>query len=161
MSGAGALYQQLLLEHNRSPHNTGEVLNSSHRARVHNPLCGDRVDVTLRVEQSQLLEVRCEVKGCALCRASGSLMTLALTGINCTEALSLCHQVQSAMAVPWQPPRNSDATTVFASLSSSQRASLPGDLAVFLPVRSAASRIGCITLSWQAIEQALQREPKQ
>lgn len=145
MSNMTALYQKALLEHNRNPQNTGMVPESTHSLRELNPLCGDRVDLSLRIDNGVLCEVRCDTKGCALCVASASLMTLALVKLAAPDAIALCERIKVIMA---EPVSESNAST-----SSDSR--LPEDLLVFLPVRTSPSRIGCITLPWQAVVNAL------
>lgn len=136
MSDLAALYHQLILQHHRQPHNTGELEKPTLREEGHNPLCGDQVVVTIALAAGALSEIRCEAKGCALCRASASLMTLALQGKSCSEAQALCVSVSDA----FEPPG---------------AAELPGDLSVLTAVSEVPSRIGCVTLPWQAVDRAL------
>ena len=74
------LYREVILDHNRSPRNYGRLEPADASAAGHNPLCGDRLNVTLRLDGERLADVRFEGQGCAISVASASLMTEAVRG---------------------------------------------------------------------------------
>ena len=80
MTDVGALYQELILEHHRNPRNTGKLTGATHSSELSNPLCGDRTSLTLRLEAGKVQDARCDVLGCAICRASSSMLTEAVIG---------------------------------------------------------------------------------
>lgn len=139
------LYRDELLDHHRSPRNSGRLSEPSHVAELHNPLCGDRVVVTLRVDGSRISEVACDTLGCAICRASGSMMTEAVIGQPTPDALA--------------------AVTRFRQLSAAgveeehALGEAPLALRVFAEVRRYPNRSRCATLPWEALERALHAEP--
>jgi nitrogen fixation NifU-like protein len=86
MSSVSELYQSVILDHNKTPRNYGHLDSESARhAKGHNPLCGDQVTVWLELEGDVVKEVRFEGQGCAISRASASLMTIAVKGKTVAE----------------------------------------------------------------------------
>ena len=79
------LYQELILDHNRSPRNRGELENADHAAEGYNPLCGDRVTVRLILDGDVIRDIRFEGSGCAISTASASLMSEAVKGRTIAE----------------------------------------------------------------------------
>ena len=79
-SDLGDLYQEVILDHNRRPRNFGDLPGANHRAEGFNPLCGDRVTVFLTLEGDVLKEIRFEGSGCAISKASASMMTESVKG---------------------------------------------------------------------------------
>lgn len=129
------LYQEVIVEHHKSPRNHGPLEHATHRATIDNPLCGDQVTVRLVLAGDRIDLIRFEARGCALSRASASLMTEAVRGLSSTDALARGRALETYIA------GKSDAPTEA--------------LAVFAGVREFPSRIGCVTLPWQALTQAL------
>src|SRR5262245_51841757 len=86
---AKALYQELILDHGKSPRNRGALPDRTHEATAHNPLCGDRVTLRLRVAGDRVAEARFEARGCMIASASASILTEAITGRTPAEALAL------------------------------------------------------------------------
>ncbi len=78
MSELDDLYQEIILDHNRRPRNFGKLENSTHQAEGHNPLCGDEITVFLKLEGDQISEITFDGQGCAISKASASLMTARL-----------------------------------------------------------------------------------
>jgi len=144
------LYQEVILEHNKAPRNYRESATANHRAEGHNPLCGDRVRLTLRVgalPQAVLgvLEARCDAQGCALCRASGSMLTELVAGHSVADvSVWLARFIELASAA--------------SGSETDQDAALLGAVAPLLEVRKFPSRRRCITLSWEALRAALATE---
>ena len=156
MSELGKLYPDVLLEHHRAPRHASRLRAPTHAADGNNPLCGDRVSVTVAVAGGRLLDIGCEVKGCAICRAAGSLMAEAVVGRDLVEVDALLHRFLGAVAAPNDvaaPPMASGggpAPTVVADAEW-------GELAVLLEARRFPNRRRCASLSWEVLERALAR----
>jgi len=132
------LYQKIILDHHRHPRHCTPLAQPSHRGEARNPLCGDEVTVTLRIETGIIREIACEAQGCALCRASGSLLASTLVGCPLSRALPLLEV----------------ATTLVASTEPTQFADL-GELAALAAVRRFPARTRCAALPWLALQSAL------
>ena len=83
------LYQEVILDHTKSPRNFREIENASHDAKGHNPLCGDRLSLYILVEDDVIRDVSFKGAGCAISTASASMMTEALKGKTEAEAEAL------------------------------------------------------------------------
>ncbi len=136
------LYQSVILEHYKNPRNATELDNYNRHTRLDNPLCGDRVEVFLNVEQQVIRDLSHKSRGCAICVASASMMTLCLHDLQVAPALELCAELKRAVEAPVDSPWPQ----------------LPEDLGVFLQARAYPSRVQCVTLAWQATMQALQSD---
>ena len=143
MSDLTQLYSQVILEHDRAPRNHGALAAPSHVAQAHNPLCGDRIRLGLRLEGDLILEARFEGRGCAISRASGSLMTEALAGLRVAEAEQLALRFHELLTP--EGPRL--LAPPFAALS------------VFAHVRDFPTRTRCAELAWETLQRALRSEP--
>jgi nitrogen fixation NifU-like protein len=140
MSASSALYQDLILDHNRSPRNYGAMANANRRAEGHNPLCGDRLTVWLLMDGDGVRDVSFEASGCAISVASASLMTSAIKGKTKAEAERLFEQFRRLLTGGLDAP---EAHTL-------------GKLAAFSGVREYPIRVKCASLSWHAMKAALQ-----
>ena len=89
MSDLTELYQEVILDHNRRPRNFGALADATHRANGHNPLCGDKLTLALHIENGRITNVMFEGSGCAISKASASLMTDAIKGHTVAEAETL------------------------------------------------------------------------
>jgi nitrogen fixation protein NifU and related proteins len=139
MSELDDLYQAVILEHDRAPRNYGRLAHPTHCAEGYNPLCGDRLFVTL--EASERIErIAFDAECCSIARASASLMTLAVSGRTVAEAAELGLSFEAML-------RGKPATDL-------------GDLAALGGVRRFPSRIRCATLSWHALRDALAIAPR-
>jgi nitrogen fixation NifU-like protein len=135
------LYQEMILDHHRSPRNYGILEPHTHSAEGYNPLCGDQLHLFLRITTDGIIEdVRFTGQGCAISRASASLMTEALKGKSVKEAHQLFERFHRAVT--------SDPTEI-------QNLYTLGKLDVLLGVREFPSRVKCATLAWHTLEQAL------
>lgn len=134
-----ALYQSVILEHNRTPRNRGRLADETHRARGFNPLCGDDITVSLEIESDRIVDVGFEGKGCAICTAAASCMTEACKGHTTGELVALAEAFESMIT------------------NGETRASLAdaGQLEAFRPVTGFPSRIKCAILPWRALVHAL------
>ncbi len=142
MSGdLSELYQQVILDHNRNPRNYGPLPGASHRAEGHNPLCGDQFTVSVRLEGEVLDDVRFEGSGCAISRASASLMTTMVKGRPRSEVEELRQRFQ--VLVTSDPHAEPDTGSL-------------GKLGALGGVRAFPARIKCATLPWHTLRAALQ-----
>ena len=80
MADYKALYQEVILDHNKKPRNFGIVTPASHHAEGHNPLCGDHISVTLNLAGECVEAIAFQGESCAICKASASMMTAAVKG---------------------------------------------------------------------------------
>ena len=92
MADPKALYQEVILDHNRKPRNYGALPGASHHAEGHNPLCGDRIDVALHLDGDRIDAIAFEGESCAICKASASMMTVAVKGKPRAEAETLIRE---------------------------------------------------------------------
>ena len=140
MSDLRDLYQEVILDHNKRPRNFGPMAGATAQAQGHNPLCGDRVTVYVRIEDERIADVSFEGSGCAISRASASLMTDSVKGATVADADALFHAFQTLMtAGPASTPDFGDI----------------GKLEVLAGVRDYPSRIKCATLAWHALQAAM------
>ena len=134
------MYREVLLAHNEQPHHFYALPNPTHTSYGHNPLCGDEITVHLRIEGDQVNEISFTGQGCAICKASASLMTLRLEGLSVTDA-------------------EKDAQNVLKWLNdaSAEQPENLGELEALLGVRKFPMRVKCATLAWHAFLKALNR----
>lgn len=137
MSDLDELYQSVILDHNKTPRNFGKLEDATNHAEGRNPLCGDHFDVWLKVAGDRIEDVRFEGQGCAISKASASMMTQAVKGRTVAEARTLFEQFHEVVA-------------------GDSKDKLPARLEVFRGVRAFPIRIKCATLSWHALKQALE-----
>ncbi len=134
------LYRDVILDHNKRPRNFGRIEASDIHADGHNPLCGDRLTVWLRLKDDRIEDIRFEGKGCAISTASASLMTEAVKGKDRATVQSLYGRIHSLLT-------QQDAVTD-ASL---------GKLAALSGVREFPARVKCASLCWHTLNAALER----
>ena len=143
MSDLNELYQEVILDHNRRPRNFRTIEPASHRAHGHNPLCGDRLSLYLQVDDGQICDVAFQGSGCAISKASASLMTDAVKGHSVAEAQELFVRFHRMVTTPPdQPVENM------------------GKLAVLAGVREFPVRVKCASLAWHTLKAALDRLPE-
>lgn len=132
------LYQELILEHNKKPRNFKAMENANHKAEGFNPLCGDKLTLYLLVENNVIKDVTFQGSGCAISKASASLMTENLKGKTQTEAETVFqafHQMLSG--------HEADTKKL-------------GKLAVFSGVCEFPARVKCATLAWHTLRAGLE-----
>ena len=110
------LYQEVILDHNRQPRNF-RVLEGGRRAEGYNPLCGDRLIVYLRVEDGTIRDVAFHGSGCAISKASASLMTESVKGKSVAEAGDLFQRFQQMITAPPNSPGSAKTNTVMNGIS--------------------------------------------
>ncbi len=140
MSGVGELYQEMILEHNRSPRNYRRMEDATGHAEGRNPLCGDHLSVWLKLEGDVVADASFAGSGCAISKSSASLMTAALKGRTRTEALRMFEQFQGLVTGVLPPEAARDDL---------------GKLAVFSGVSAFPIRVKCATLAWHAMKAAM------
>lgn len=143
MSELSELYQQVILDHNKKPRNFHKLANANRRAEGFNPLCGDQLNVYLHVEDNQVKEVSFEGSGCAISKASASMMTQAVKGKTKAEAENLFDEFHR-MAM--------------GELDEENEPNHLGKLTIFAGVRDYPARVKCATLSWHTMRAALEGE---
>ena len=137
------LYQQVILDHNRKPRNYHAMEDSSGKSEGYNPLCGDRILVYVKVQGDQIQDISFEGSGCAISKASASLMTESVKGKSKEEIETLFSRVHGMLtAAP-------DASVDLEGL---------GKLAAFSGVREFPVRVKCATLAWHTLNAALKGE---
>jgi nitrogen fixation NifU-like protein len=143
MSELDDLYQEIILDHNRRPRNFGKLEDSTHQAEGHNPLCGDEITVFLKLDGDRISGIAFDGQGCAISKASASLMTARLKGRSLKEVRGVISDVSALLTGP------DEGTIDLEKL---------GDLAALQGVRKYAVRVKCATLPWHALEAALTGE---
>ena len=132
------LYQQLVLEHKRSPRCFGTLPAPTHQARGRNPSCGDDIGVQLQVAGDVLQDIRFEGRGCAICIASASMMSEAVKGRTVAEAEDLQQRFRAVLT----GQRDPDSAEL-------------GKLQSLAGVRRYPARLKCALLGWHALMHAL------
>jgi nitrogen fixation protein NifU and related proteins len=140
------LYQSVILDHNRTPRNFHKLDDATAHAEGRNPLCGDMFDVWLKVAGGRIIDVAFLGQGCAISKASASMMTQAVKGKTVQEVRELFEQFHALVTV---------------GDSGGGGTALPAKLEVFKGVRAFPIRVKCATLSWHAMKQALDAAQKE
>jgi nitrogen fixation NifU-like protein len=143
MADLRELYQQTILEHNRSPRNFKKLGDANRTAEGNNPLCGDHITLYVRLDGDVIGEIGFQGSGCAISQASASLMTAAVQGKTASEAEALFHQFHDMVAGGPEAP--ADPKTL-------------GKLAAFAGVKEFPARVKCANLSWHTLHAALQSQ---
>lgn len=132
-----ALYQEVILDHSRHPRNSGSISECTHKAQGFNPLCGDKITLTLTLDGDQVVDAKFGGCGCAISTASSSLMTEMIVGKSRAEVESLINKFIAAVTT--------DEKSTQAL----------GKLEVLLGVKTFPARVKCATLAWRTLEAAL------
>jgi nitrogen fixation protein NifU and related proteins len=134
------LYRDVILDHNKKPRNFGRLDEPAIHADGHNPLCGDRLTVFLRLDGNRIEDIKFEGKGCAISTASASLMTEAVKGKDRGAVGTLFDKVHALLTEQDAVP-SSDL----------------GKLAALSGVREFPARVKCASLCWHTLNAALER----
>jgi len=137
------LYREVILDHNRSPRNFGRLTPADGEAAGYNPLCGDKLDITLRLNGDRLEDLRFEGQGCAISTASASLMTEAVKGRTREEIAQLYQEVHELLTVRSHEPKRD-----------------LGKLMALAGVSEFPARVKCASLCWHTLNAALAHEHK-
>ena len=139
MNDLRELYQEVILDHGRTPRNFGKIEDTELHADGHNPLCGDRLTVFLEVDGGKIVNARFDGSGCAISVASASLMTEAVVGQDLARVEQMFEDFQAL---------------VTGKLDPAEAPARLGKLAVFAGVREFPVRIKCATLAWHTLRAA-------
>lgn len=137
MTDLRELYQQLILDHNKNPRNFRPLDPADRYAEGHNPLCGDRVQIYLQLEDDRIAAIGFQGSGCAISKASASLMTEAVQGKTLGESATYFKDFQAMLTDPTSVPDL-------------------GKLSVFASLHAYPTRVKCATLSWHALRAAIE-----
>ncbi len=138
MAGLRDLYQEVILEHSKVPRNYRELAGADHKAEGFNPLCGDRFTVYLHLDGETIRDISFQGSGCAISKASASMMTQTLKGKTRDEAEKLFGKFHDLVTGQAHPPESE-----------------MGKLAVFSGVSEFPARVKCATLAWHTLQAAL------
>ncbi|WP_075982783.1 Fe-S cluster assembly sulfur transfer protein SufU [Bacillus massilinigeriensis] len=133
-----ALYRQVIMDHYKNPRNKGVLEDDTVTINMNNPTCGDRIQLTLKVEDGKVVDARFDGEGCSISLSSASMMTQAIKGKNIKDALKLS-EAFSEMIQGKEYDDNLDL----------------GDIEALQGVSKFPARIKCATLAWKAMEKGL------
>ena len=139
------LYQEIILDHNKRPRGRGELPGATHTAQGDNPLCGDEIRVFVRLEGDKIADVKFIGEGCAISKASASLMTQAVRGktvAQATEQIQKIHDMFTGQGCCEHTSFDTD-----------------GEIAALGGVKKFPQRVKCATLAWHALDAALDGKP--
>jgi nitrogen fixation NifU-like protein len=133
------LYQEMILEHNKKPRNWGMLADATHKAEGLNPLCGDHIYLSLKLDGEQVTALGFEGEACAICKASASMMTAAVKGKTLADAEQMVQEFRDMTTGKLDPvtPHHLGRLTVFAG------------------VRDLPTRVKCAILPWHTLHAAL------
>ena len=143
MSELSELYQEVILDHNRKPRNFHKMEPADRHAEGFNPLCGDQINLYLRLKGDVIADVSFEGSGCAISKASASMMTDSVKGKTIAEAEQLFHVMHRML-------------TEEGEVDSKRL----GKLVAFEGVRQFPIRVKCASLAWHTLNAALQAKPE-
>lgn len=136
------LYQEMLLDHHKHPRNYGKLEEANRKAEGYNPLCGDRVTVYLFLKDDVIHNIAFEGVGCAICKASCSVMTEVVKGKSQAEVEKLFGEFHDLVTSDTEAEYDADKL---------------GKLAIFAGVREFPLRVKCATLGWHTMQAAIKR----
>ena len=136
------LYQEILLEHNRRPRNFRTLEDATHHADGFNPLCGDEISLQLRLDEDTVGDVGFQGHGCAISRASASLLTQAVKGASSEDAMAMFNEFHRMLTEP----------------GAELNYDLLGDLEMLAGVIAYPTRIKCAILAWHTLKAAMDGE---
>src|SRR5215210_8349899 len=143
MSELSDLYQEVILEHNKNPRNFREIENADKTAEGHNPLCGDQLKLYIAMENDTVKDVAFKGSGCAISKASASMMTQVVKGKTREEAEIIFDEFHRM---------------VLGELDEETEENHLGKLKIFAGVREFPARVKCASLSWHTLHAALTGE---
>ncbi|MDA8377286.1 MAG: SUF system NifU family Fe-S cluster assembly protein [Planctomycetia bacterium] len=144
MSDLRDLYQQTILDHTRQPRNRHEMPDATAAAHGHNPLCGDKITLYLKMNNGVIEDISFTGSGCAICTASASMMTEALKGKTIAQVQHLFNAFHTMLTGPMDQEPDIEKLD---------------KLAVFSGVREFPVRVKCATLPWHTLQAALKNDP--
>jgi nitrogen fixation NifU-like protein len=144
MSDLDDLYQEVILDHNKSPRNYRAIADANRKGEGYNPLCGDHVTVFVRLEGGVIADISFQGSGCAISKASASMMTAALKGKSESAAHDLFEQVHKMLT---------------GEANGAEAADKLGKLAILSGVCKFPARVKCASLAWHTVNAALAGDP--
>ncbi len=142
MSDLDDLYQEVILDHQRHPRNFVRLPNANHQAEGNNPLCGDHVTVYLDIDQGLIRNISFQGEGCAIAKASASMMTSAVKGKTVAEASEIFKDFHQMVMGGKDPCFDLESL---------------GKLAAFSGVSAFPMRVKCASLAWHTLNAAMQQ----
>jgi nitrogen fixation NifU-like protein len=142
MSELSDLYQEVILDHNKRPRNFRALDNANRTAEGYNPLCGDRLSLSLRIDDGIVTDAAFQGSGCAISKASASLMTDSIKGQPVADVRDLFRRFHTMVTTPPE-----------------QAVEDLGKLSVLAGVREFPVRVKCASLAWHTLKAALDKEP--
>ncbi|WP_066065823.1 Fe-S cluster assembly sulfur transfer protein SufU [Neobacillus soli] len=143
-SNLDALYRRVIMDHYKKPRNRGVLEDGSHTINMNNPTCGDRIQLTFKVENGVVEDAKFEGEGCSISMSSASMMTQAIKGKNVEDALKLS-KIFSDMIQGKDFDDDIDL----------------GDIEALQGVSKFPARIKCATLAWKAMEKGLKEDEQE
>ncbi|TGK12328.1 SUF system NifU family Fe-S cluster assembly protein [Leptospira fletcheri] len=144
MSLSDELYKEVLLDHYQNPRNYGEIIYPDLHEEGVNPLCGDEVELFIRLDGDVISEIRFRGKGCSISQASASMLTECLLGKNLSEAKRLLRELKANLL----EDKKSNYAEEYSDLDSLEA------------VKKLPARIKCAVLPWNTLEKAVEKFPK-
>ncbi len=141
MENLRELYQEVILDHNKNPRNFRKMEDPDGFAHGNNPLCGDQIDIYLKIKDGLVEDVSFDGAGCAICTSSASMMTMALKGKTEADAEALFNSFHHALTEDAAYPDDVPL----------------GKLAVLTGVKDYPVRVKCATLAWHTFDAALKK----
>ncbi len=139
MDNLQELYQEVIIDHGTNPRNQGSVVNATHQAKGFNPLCGDQLTLSLKVDNDKIIDVKFTGSGCAISTASASLLTQFLIGKTVTQAQETFNEFTEMVThEPGRENPNLEKLTILAG------------------VYKYPARVKCATLAWHTLKAALE-----
>lgn len=135
------LYQEVILDHNKNPRNFGGLDPHTHSAKGHNPLCGDKLEIQLFIENNVIVDVKFQGQGCAISKASASIMTSLIKGKTIDAARELFSKFHHLVT---NEHDNEEIDIIDL-----------GKLAVFAGVKDYPARVKCASLAWHTLNNAI------
>lgn len=143
MSELGELYQEVILDHNKSPRNFRRIEDANRTAQGNNPLCGDQITLYVKLEEDVIKEIGFQGSGCAISKASASLMTTSVEGKTQAQVADLFDKVHKMLTGEVDPKASQNEL---------------GKLSVLAGVCNFPVRVKCASLSWHTLRAALKGE---
>ncbi|WP_066314289.1 Fe-S cluster assembly sulfur transfer protein SufU [Bacillus sp. FJAT-29814] len=144
-SNLDALYRRVIMDHYKNPRNRGVLEDGNHTINMNNPTCGDRIQLTLKVEDGIVVDAKQEGEGCSISMSSASMMTQAIKGKKIEEALRLSKIFSDMMQGKDYDEEDVDL----------------GDIEALQGVCKFPARIKCATLAWKAMEKSLKEKEQE
>ena len=143
MADLRELYQQTILDHNRSPRNYRKLEGATRTSEGYNPLCGDHITIYVHLEEGVIRDISFQGSGCAISKASASIMSSVVKGKTAAEAEELFRQFHALVTEESGLPTDLDGL---------------GKLAVFAGVREFPARVKCAILPWHTMKNAIEEK---